>query len=158
MSQQECQAIKQQLVGTWLQEFSSDGGVICAWELLPNGDFNFFWHAAPMRVRAGVGRLTGRWELIELPIPRLKLTVTSVKSPVKRVIDVAYMGTGVVNPLVFVFRTAVKGVTDVAASKMADARFGFVAEVDFKDDNLLHLLPQDSGSNGTRPSVQWKRH
>jgi hypothetical protein len=158
MSPEEFNTTKQRLVGTWLQEFSTDGRAKGAWEVLPNGDFAFVWHEAPARLKAAVSGMKGRWELLDPATPRLKLTVTSVKSPMKRVIDVAYMGTGLVNPFVFVFRSLMVGVTEVGATKMANATYGFEAKVDIRNNNLVALQRTDGGRNGNPQQVLWHRH
>lgn len=158
MSPEEFNITKQRLVGTWLQELSADGRAKCAWEMLPNGDFTFAWHEAPVRLKATVRSMQGRWELLDPATPRLKLTVTSVKSPAKRVIDVAYMGTGLVNPFVFVFRSLMVGVTDAGATKMANAAFGFEAKVDVQNNNLVVLHRTDGERNGNPQQMLWRRH
>jgi hypothetical protein len=157
MSPEEFDATKKRLVGTWLQEFSADGKAKCAWEVLPNGEFTFIWHEAPVRLKAAVRSMKGRWELLDPVRPRLKLTVTSVKSPAKRVIDIAYMGTGLVNPFAFVFRSLMVGVTDAGATKMANATFGFEANIDVKNNNLVVLNRTDGGRNSD-PQLLWRRH
>ncbi len=158
MSESELDVIKQHLTGTWLQELSNDGKTICAWDLLPNGDFQLIWHQAPIRMKALISGLKGRWELFDPTEPRLKVTVSWVTSPVKRVVDVAYMGTALANPLIFVFRSLMIGVTEVGAVRMANAGFGFTATVRFEDNNLVQLQRTDNGGGASQQSIKWRRH
>ena len=153
----EFDVIKKRLTGTWLQELSDDGDVIGAWELLANGEFRLAWHRAPIRVKAMMNRLEGRWELSDAAQPRLSVNVTWVTSPVKRIIDVAYMGTALANPVIFVIRSLWIGATELGAAKLANAGFGFNASVQFEDNNLVHLQRSDDRGGASRQLITWRR-
>jgi hypothetical protein len=149
---------RQQLIGTWLQNHSADGRLISAWELKDSGSFEFSWHRADgMRAKlleSGLRRMEGRWQLDGQAEPfTLALHIDKVKSPAKRVIDVAYIGPSLVNPFVFVFRGFVVGLSDLAARKLANAGFGVAAQVDFDDSDTIRLLSQKN-----LEPIEWRRH
>jgi hypothetical protein len=131
--------------------------VIGAWELLANGEFRLAWHRAPIRVKAMMNRLEGRWELSDAAQPRLSVNVTWVTSPVKRIIDVAYMGTALANPVIFVIRSLWIGATELGAAQASQRGVWFQRERPIRRQQPGPSATVRRSRRGQPQLITWRR-